>query len=109
MLVGRQNKRARPQQRMRVRTADDVARSINRNRVARNKYRREERQTLNMIPVRMADEQIDVQRHSGEQRLRQRENASTGIQDNQCVIVGSDFDAGRVATVLAGSFSWRRN
>src|SRR5262245_45708577 len=62
---------------------------------------------LNMIPVRMAQEQVCMYRaRLRQQRLPQSTDASTRVKDNERVVIEPHFDAGSIATVAHGGGSW---
>ena len=66
--------------------------------------RPEERQALDVIPMRVREEQRQVQRlffEFLEQRLSQRPQTGAGIEDDNVIAV-ADFDAGGVAAIALG-------
>jgi hypothetical protein len=78
---------------------------------ARFVNRREEGQTLNMVPVRVRNEQGEIERALGkfrEERPAQSAQARAGVEDDD-VGTGTDFDAGGVAAVTDGARPRRGN
>lgn len=73
--------------------------------------RNEERESLDMIPVGVGDEDGDVERlvleFPGEGES-QATDAAAGVEDDD-LTVGAEFDAGGVAAVENGAGSWRGN
>src|SRR5215510_8094085 len=62
---------------------------------------------LNMIPMRMAQEQVCMYRaRLRQQRLPQSTDASASVKDNERVVIEPHFDTGSIATVAHGGGSW---
>ena len=78
---------------------------------ARIVNRREKRQALDVVPMRVRDEQRDVQRLVFEFRQqREAERAQTRARvENDDFTAAADFDAGSVAAVAHGGRPRRRN
>jgi hypothetical protein len=71
--------------------------------------RPEERQALDVVPVRVGEEQREIERMTFEfleQGLAQFSQAGAGIKDDEVVAV-ADFDAGGVAAIAHGARSGR--
>ena len=86
-------------------------RSVDVERRARRVGGHEEREPLDVVPVRVADEQVDGEGPPTE-LLREREaqlaDAGPGIEDED-VLAGSELDAGRVPPVQRRGGAGRRN
>src|SRR5215831_90388 len=62
---------------------------------------------LNMIPVRMAQEQVRVYRAwLRQQRLTQSPDARASVKDDERVVIEAHFDTGSIATVAHGGGPW---
>src|SRR4029453_15143912 len=62
---------------------------------------------LNVIPVRMTQEQVRVYRAwLRQQRLTQSTDARASVKDDERVIIEPYFDTGSIATVAHGAGSW---
>ena len=87
--------------------ADRIKRAVQPQAVAGDEIGNEKWQPLNVIPVRVGNKDIGCHRQLGKQRLRKRENARTGIENNQLVEIGTHLDTGRVAAVTHCIRPWR--
>src|SRR5262249_11001784 len=77
-----------------------AARSIDVPFVASTEEGREERKSLDVIPVRVRDEKMSTRRRcGGDQRLPQPVGTGPAIQDDERPIRGARFDTRRVAAV----------
>jgi hypothetical protein len=88
---------------------NDVEAAVDTHRVAGNVERREEWQALDVVPVRVGDEDVGLHRQLLQQLLRQRKYAGAGIENDQGIVIAADFDAGGVATVAHGVRARRGN
>jgi len=64
--------------------------------------RQEERQSLDVIGVGMADEQVRPGRASARQRDAELSRAGAAIEDEERAVVGACLDARRVPAVASG-------
>src|SRR5688572_25782001 len=81
------------------------------NAIARIVGGKEKWKALDMIPMRVGDEEVDLDRLAVEllgQRLAQRPDAGTGVEDNDLTI-SADFDARGVATKKDRGLTGRRD
>ena len=75
------------------------------------KQRREKRQSLDVVPVRVGNQEVKVERFPGkfrEERFAECPQASAGVEKDE-VGAGTDFHAGGVAAVADRARSWHRN
>jgi hypothetical protein len=68
--------------------------------VVLDEHGREERQALNMVPMGMGNKDMRGNGHFPGQRMGQRVNAGAGVENDQIIVVGSDFYAGGVAAIF---------
>ena len=59
-------------------------------------------QALDMIPMGMGNKDVGINGHFFDQGLRQRVYTGARIQDDQIIIIGSDFYAGGIAAIFNG-------
>src|SRR5262245_32276340 len=65
------------------------------------------RNTLNVIPVRMSQEQVRTYRAwLRQQRLPQSTEASASVKDKKRVVIEAHFNTGGITTVAHGGGSW---
>jgi hypothetical protein len=64
--------------------------------------RQEERQALDMVRVRVADEQVRAYRTAARERDPELPCAGTAVEDEERAVVGAGFDAWRIPTVARG-------
>ena len=64
--------------------------------------RREEPETLEVIQVQMAEQDVDPARRRAVERRPERADARSGIEDHEAIVLGSYLDARRVASVADG-------
>src|SRR5262249_30222612 len=75
-----------------------------------NKSRAKKRESLNVVPVGVADQQMNARgTMPHKQVFSQHSNACSGIKYESGAIVGADFDTRRVAPVDGGPMARRRN
>ena len=59
----------------------------------------EHRQPIDMIPVAMSDQYMDLNQFLGRQGLAEWKNPGSAVQNQHGIAIGPDFDTGRVAPV----------
>ena len=68
----------------------------------------EKRETLDVIPVRMADQDVDLRERCRrvQKRGSQCADAGTAVEDDQIAVFGLNLDAGCVSTVAESPRPW---
>ena len=67
--------------------------------VSRYEVRDKKRQALNVIPVRVGDQYMGCYWKLGQQRLGERKDTGSSIQNQQFVGIGPNFDTGGIAAI----------
>jgi hypothetical protein len=85
-------------------------RAVNVQLASGQKCGREKRKSLNMIPMRVADQQMNSMRTQALEHVETKQAYSgTAVENDSCAIVGADFDAGGIASIDSCLVSWRRD
>src|SRR5205814_1648593 len=80
-----------------IRTA--VGRSIDLELVARNIERREKRQALDVVPVKVGQKQVGSQRRLLHQTMAERADSGSGVEDKMMVAGQNDINTGGIAAI----------